>query len=178
MIEQFQIVPKRFASRTGSESEFHGGEAEVADGSQTDRTGHIDTLISVHAVIGSVAQKSHGRAGASDDQGQRPEQSQPGTNHGVGTLHHPPDVNLKTQDATSRARYKSVLKILRRKQVEQRVGVCRSTLYSWISPSSLQYIPDFPKPIRIGNGAVGWVEEEIEEFIEARIRASRNHGSA
>ena len=69
------------------------------------------------------------------------------------------------------------LKILRSKQVLERLGVCRSTFYGWQNSRSPQFIPDFPKAVQIGKGAVGWLDHEIEEYIESRIRLSRNHKS-
>lgn len=64
--------------------------------------------------------------------------------------------------------------ILRRKQVEARTGCSRSSLYERINPRSPRYDPDFPKPIKLGAKAVGWVEKEINLWIESRICATRN----
>lgn len=58
--------------------------------------------------------------------------------------------------------------ILRRKQVEARTGLSRSTIYARISEGS------FPRPIELGGGrAVGWIESEINEWLHARIKQSR-----
>ncbi len=57
--------------------------------------------------------------------------------------------------------------ILRRKQVEARTGFPRSTLYLKISRG------EFPKPIKIGARAVGWIESDISAWIESRIAESR-----
>ncbi|VVC74848.1 hypothetical protein AQUSIP_01220 [Aquicella siphonis] len=58
--------------------------------------------------------------------------------------------------------------ILRRKQVEARTGLSRSTIYSRIAEGS------FPRPINLGGGrAVGWIESEINEWLQARIEQSR-----
>ena len=32
---------------------------------------------------------------------------------------------------------------------------------------------EFPKPIKLGKRSSGWIEEEIDEWIEERIRESR-----
>ena len=60
------------------------------------------------------------------------------------------------------------LTILRRRQVEQRTGLSRSTLY--------QYMKDgyFPKPVPLGPRAVGWLESEVSEWITMRIKVARN----
>lgn len=47
--------------------------------------------------------------------------------------------------------------ILRRKQVENRTGLSRSTIYMKISDGN------FPKSVPLGPRAVGWIESEIEE---------------
>lgn len=71
---------------------------------------------------------------------------------------------------TSRSR----LTILRRRDVEARTGLSRSTIYDWINPKCKRYKPDFPKPVNLGGGAsVGWVESEIEGWLIAQIEASR-----
>jgi len=58
--------------------------------------------------------------------------------------------------------------ILRRKQVETRTGLSRSTIYTRIAEGS------FPRPINLGGGrAVGWIESEINEWLQARIVQSR-----
>ena len=59
------------------------------------------------------------------------------------------------------------LTILRRKQVEARTGLSRSTLYLRISDGS------FPKPINLGGRAVGWIEHEIDDWLADRINSSR-----
>jgi prophage regulatory protein len=56
------------------------------------------------------------------------------------------------------------IRVIRRKQLESRLGVSRSTIYDWIRSD-----PSFPKPIRIGPRAVGWLEHEIELWIAARM---------
>jgi len=60
------------------------------------------------------------------------------------------------------------LVILRRNQVEARTGLSCSTLYRRISEGT------FPAPIDLGGGrSVGWLEHEIDDFIAARVAASR-----
>jgi len=60
--------------------------------------------------------------------------------------------------------------ILRRKQVEARTGLSRSTIYARIAEGS------FPRPIDLGGGrAVGWIESEINEWVRSRIEQSRKN---
>jgi prophage regulatory protein len=63
--------------------------------------------------------------------------------------------------------------ILRRKDVEKRTGLSRSTIYEKLDPTCPRYDPKFPKQINLGGDMVGWIESEIEEWILERIRISR-----
>lgn len=65
------------------------------------------------------------------------------------------------------------LSILRRKQVEARTGLSRSTIYDRLNPKSPRYDPSFPKQISLGEDAVGWIEAEVDAWIAARVHASR-----
>ena len=61
-----------------------------------------------------------------------------------------------------------VLTILRRKQVQARTGLSRSTIYARVAAGT------FPSPIDLGGGrAVGWVDAEIEAWVQSRIQATR-----
>ena len=69
---------------------------------------------------------------------------------------------------------KTALAILRRKQLEARTGLARSTLYDRINPKSPRYDPTFPKPIDLGGGrAVGWLEHEVDAWIAQQTQNSR-----
>lgn len=65
------------------------------------------------------------------------------------------------------------LNILRRKQLETKTGLSRSTIYDKMNSHSTRHDPTFPKQISLGLDAVGWIESEVEAWIESRIRASR-----
>jgi prophage regulatory protein len=58
------------------------------------------------------------------------------------------------------------LKILRIRQVQDRTGLSRSTIYDRLDPRSPRYDCNFPKPMKIGLSAVGWPETSINEWIE------------
>lgn len=64
-------------------------------------------------------------------------------------------------------------RLLRRKQLEQTIGLSRSTIYSKLDLNSPQYDPSFPRPIRLGSMAVAWVESDVDDWIAARIAESR-----
>ena len=59
------------------------------------------------------------------------------------------------------------LSILRRKQVQARTGLSRSTIYLHIKAEQ------FPKPVALGPRAVGWIEAEVVEWIANRLKAAR-----
>ena len=58
--------------------------------------------------------------------------------------------------------------ILRRKQVQARIGLSRSTLYLRIAEGT------FPKPVSLGPRAVGWPASEVEALNAARISGKSN----
>lgn len=57
--------------------------------------------------------------------------------------------------------------ILRRKKVEARTGLARSTIYQHVRAGT------FPAPISLGAKSVGWIEAEVNAWLEARIDDSR-----
>jgi prophage regulatory protein len=63
--------------------------------------------------------------------------------------------------------------ILRRKEVQVRTGLSRTALYEKINSKSQYYDPEFPKPIPLNGGgagrAVGWLDHEIDAWIERQI---------
>lgn len=58
-------------------------------------------------------------------------------------------------------------RVLRLLQVRTRVGLSRSAIYLAISRE------EFPRPIRLGARAVGWLESEIESWVQERVEQSR-----
>jgi prophage regulatory protein len=64
-------------------------------------------------------------------------------------------------------------RLLRRKQVEQAIGLSRSTIYARLDKNSPHYDPTFPRPITLGSMSVAWVEAEIQNWIASRIDSSR-----
>lgn len=57
--------------------------------------------------------------------------------------------------------------ILRLPAVRARTGLSRSTIYLRVSEST------FPRPVSLGGRAVGWIESEVQQWLEQRIEASR-----
>ncbi|MGB6326535.1 MAG: AlpA family transcriptional regulator [Methylocella sp.] len=57
--------------------------------------------------------------------------------------------------------------ILRLPAVKTSTGLSRSTIYLRVSQGT------FPRPVSLGGRAVGWLEAEIQEWLQRRIEASR-----
>jgi len=55
------------------------------------------------------------------------------------------------------------MRIIRLKDVIDSTGLGRSTIYKYIAEGAI------PKPVSLGERSVGWVEEEVHEWILARI---------
>lgn len=62
----------------------------------------------------------------------------------------------------------SAITILRRKQVQARIGLSRSTLYLRIAQG------EFSKPVSLGGRAVGWPASEVAALTAARIAGKSN----
>ena len=63
------------------------------------------------------------------------------------------------------------MRILKMKEVLQKTGLGRTTMYNLIK--SL----DFPQAIPLGLRAVGWLESEVEAWIENKVAARNQHKS-
>ena len=57
------------------------------------------------------------------------------------------------------------MRIIRRHELTDKVGYCLAHLYR------LERQGLFPQRIRLGRRAVGWVEEEVEAWLQERIDA-------
>jgi len=58
-------------------------------------------------------------------------------------------------------------RILRLPEVKTNTGLSRSTIYFRMAEGT------FPKQIALGRRTVGWLENEIEEWLQRQIQASR-----
>lgn len=56
-------------------------------------------------------------------------------------------------------------RVLRLPAVKARTGLSRSTIYLRISERT------FPRPIQLGVRAVGWLEAEIDEWLEEQVKS-------
>lgn len=60
-------------------------------------------------------------------------------------------------------------KILRLPHVKHNTGLSRSSIYGHIAKG------DFPKPIKLGERAVGWLESDIQSWLAEKVSASKGH---
>ena len=56
------------------------------------------------------------------------------------------------------------MQVLRMPEVLSRIGLSRSTVWRLIKKE------EFPKPIRLGGRAIGWIEDDVESWIQSRSR--------
>jgi len=54
-------------------------------------------------------------------------------------------------------------RLIRLKEVQNRVGLGRSTIYRWMAQGN------FPKPVRLGGHAVAWVLADIDHWVSQRM---------
>jgi len=57
--------------------------------------------------------------------------------------------------------------LLRLPDVQRQTGLSKSSIYSMMSEG------EFPRSIKLGDRAVGWLDSEISDWIEQRIVESR-----
>ena len=54
-------------------------------------------------------------------------------------------------------------KFLRWRQVSERTGLSRSGIYSKV------YAGEFPQPFKLGVRAIGWLESDIDDWIDEQL---------
>jgi len=60
------------------------------------------------------------------------------------------------------------IRVVRIKETVQITGISRSSIYEMLNERSSRHDPTFPKRVRIGVCAVGWLRHEIEEWIMSK----------
>ena len=60
-------------------------------------------------------------------------------------------------------------KIMRLPQVKERTGLSRSSIYAFMKANQ------FPASISLGIRSVGWIEESIDNWIDARVKGGRGN---
>lgn len=65
----------------------------------------------------------------------------------------------------------ATIRVLRIREVCKRLSISKSTIYDWMNPKSPRFDGLFPRPVKIGRMATGWLESEINEWL--MIKADR-----
>jgi prophage regulatory protein len=55
------------------------------------------------------------------------------------------------------------MKIIRLGKVKDTTGLGGSTIYRYVAAGR------FPKPVSLGGGSIGWIEEEVLKWVSARV---------
>ena len=63
---------------------------------------------------------------------------------------------------------KAPVRFLRMPEIQARTGVSRTTIYQWMAEGR------FPRPVRLGARAMGWIEADFDEWLRERIAKSRD----
>ena len=58
-------------------------------------------------------------------------------------------------------------RIIRRKEVQLKTGLACSSIYALMNNK------EFPLPVKITKRSVGWIEREIDEWIELKAKSKR-----
>lgn len=61
--------------------------------------------------------------------------------------------------------------VIRLPAVKSRCGISRSNIYQQINQGT------FPKPIRLGERAVGWLSSDIDDWLSRKVEESQQHPS-
>ncbi|MBW7902937.1 MAG: AlpA family phage regulatory protein [Rhodocyclaceae bacterium] len=56
------------------------------------------------------------------------------------------------------------MKIIRPRQAAEKCGIGLPTIWAWARDK-----PDFPKPVRLSGNASGFIEEEIDAYLERKV---------
>jgi prophage regulatory protein len=56
-------------------------------------------------------------------------------------------------------------RIIRLKELIELIGLSRSTIYDRSNPKSKRYDPLFPKPLKLGSSAIGWLLDDVLAWI-------------
>lgn len=95
-----------------------------------------------------------------------------------GTFHSTPPGSTHTPHPIAEIPPDPPRVIMRLKEVLQRTGLSRSTIYDRLNPKSKRWDPHFPPPISLRSppsrhrSAVGWFKHEIEAWL-ARCGTAR-----
>ncbi len=67
----------------------------------------------------------------------------------------------------------SPVKILRIKELARYLSISVATIYDWLNPKSSRYDPTFPKQIKLGKAAAGFIIDEIDNWLANQARENQ-----
>jgi prophage regulatory protein len=105
---------------------------------------------------------------AGDDDGDGDGDGDPDSDRAPLYLHQNPRYTETLQTALNRKRITASNRILRMAELKTRIGLSRSTIYEF------QNSGHFPRSVSLGSRAVGWLESDIEAWMESRINVSKS----
>ncbi|EKM8121281.1 AlpA family phage regulatory protein [Enterobacter hormaechei] len=70
--------------------------------------------------------------------------------------------------ASQKKNYVNPVKMLRIKDVMEKLSIARATIYDWLNDKSPRYDPTFPIQRRLGTKSVGWLESELDDWLNNR----------
>ena len=80
------------------------------------------------------------------------------------------NLDINTQQKLSAPSMPQIPRMLPLKQVIHYTGLSSTTIYDMLDKRSNRYDPSFPVQVKLSKGRVAWVESEIAEWLQARIR--------
>ena len=69
------------------------------------------------------------------------------------------------------------MNIIRPKATAVKCGVAPITIHRWATDPKYSHL-NFPKPIPLGENSVGYIEEEVDAFLEAQTAKRDGGGDA
>jgi prophage regulatory protein len=65
----------------------------------------------------------------------------------------------------------TTMRILKMHEVLEMTSLSRATHFAKLNAKSKSYDPDYPKPLKLGERSVGYVEQEVIDWLQARMEA-------
>ncbi|MEA5097118.1 MAG: AlpA family phage regulatory protein [Burkholderiaceae bacterium] len=62
--------------------------------------------------------------------------------------------------------------VLRLKKLKIKTGLSGASIYNKLNPKCKYFDASFPRPIKLGSSAVGWLESEIDAWLGSRRELS------
>lgn len=63
-------------------------------------------------------------------------------------------------------------RIIRLNTLRDKIGVSRAKIYEMINPQSPRYDSTFPKPVRLTSSMIGWLESQVDSWIESKLNTN------